>query len=293
MGISPSDFAKNSRQFIAACSSSIMGQLLALGVIPMSAPLDPKWTPYYYNVYSAKIKSHLKITLPYNDNNFEINIVKLIQTRPDAIIGTDRLCLHEQNKLTDIAPALIVPEEAGWRDQLRMIARFLDREVDAEQWIEQYKRKAQYAQRQVQQVLTNDKIVAIRIYGQSTHVYRNRGLEDVLYRDLKLNEAYSGDESSKSEITLQELAKLAPDRILIAVCPEASSRKYWLSLQHSTEWKKLKAVANRHVYTISADPWFEYSALAITRMLDEALLLFTGNCPNAFMDISYGESCAK
>jgi AraC family transcriptional regulator, transcriptional activator for feuABC-ybbA operon len=43
---------------------------------------------------------------------------------------------------------------------------------------------------------------------------------------------------------------------------------------------------------ISSDPWFEYSALAVTRMLDEALLLFTGDSPNGVLDKSHGESFA-
>ena len=33
---------------------------------------------------------------------------------------------------------------------------------------------------------------------------------------------------------------------------------------------------------ISSDPWFEYSALAVMRMLDEALLLFTGDSQTEF-----------
>jgi ABC-type Fe3+-hydroxamate transport system substrate-binding protein len=76
------------------------------------------------------------------------------------------------------------------------------------------------------------------------------------------------------------------------VCPETTSRAYWLALQHSAAWRQLKAVRSRQVYLISSDPWFEYSAVAIIRMLDEALLLFTGNCPKAFQDNVHGNSCA-
>ncbi|WP_342774692.1 hypothetical protein [Paenibacillus dokdonensis] len=94
-------------------------------------------------------------------------------------------------------------------------------------------------------------------------------------------------------ITLQELQELNADRIMLIVCPEATTRKYWLTLQHSAGWKQLQAVQNGHVYMISADPWFEYSSVAIARMLDEALLLFTGYCPNEYLDYGYGESLTK
>ncbi|WP_438350446.1 hypothetical protein ACP8HI_07275 [Paenibacillus sp. FA6] len=57
--------------------------------------------------------------------------------RPDAIIGTDQLDSSEKAELIDIAPSYFVPtENIGWRDQLKMIAQFLDRKEKAEQWIQ-------------------------------------------------------------------------------------------------------------------------------------------------------------
>ncbi|HAU34649.1 MAG TPA: Fe3+-hydroxamate ABC transporter substrate-binding protein, partial [Lysinibacillus sp.] len=47
-------------------------------------------------------------------------------------------------------------------------------------------------------------------------------------------------------------------------------------------WKELQAVKNGHVYVLPSNPWFEYSAIAINRMLDEMLLMFTGKNPNSF-----------
>ncbi|MNI44236.1 HTH-type transcriptional activator Btr [compost metagenome] len=94
----------------------------------------------------------------------------------------------------------------------------------------------------------------------------------------------------RTKISLDELSLLDPDRILFMICPEASSRAYWLGLQHSPEWNGLRAVRSRRVHTIQSEPWVEYSATAIARMLDEAQLLFTGNCPNAFQDKVHGYS---
>ncbi|MGV2806326.1 helix-turn-helix domain-containing protein, partial [Clostridium perfringens] len=74
VGMSPSEYARNSRQLIAACSSSIIGQLVALNVVPAAAPLDAKWTPYYYNAYYSESKSRLQLTSPYPDSRFEENI---------------------------------------------------------------------------------------------------------------------------------------------------------------------------------------------------------------------------
>lgn len=114
----------------------------------------------------------------------------------------------------------------------------------------------------------------------------------MLYQDLQLKEAGGLDNTRNQQITLEDLQQLNTDRILIAVCPEATSRRYWLALQHSVKWQTLRAVTRGSVYMISSDPWFEYSALAVMRMLDEALLLFTGDSPNGVLDKSHGESFA-
>lgn len=289
VGVSPSDFMKNFRKRIAACSSPVVGQLLALQVMPTAAPLDPKWTSYYYHAYRMQIQSHLKLADPYTSWKFEANLSNIVRIRPDAIIGTDQLSLSERKKLMDIAPSFFVPTDAGWREQLRMLAHFLDREDKAELWLQQYEQKVESARNQIDRVLGRDKILVLRIYRQNIHVYWNRGLEDVLYRDLKLELSHRSGPSCNMQLTLEQLAELSPDRIMLMVCPEASSRAYWLALQHSEEWLKLKAVRSRQVHLITSDPWFEYSATAMTRMLDETLLLFTGKCPNAYQDKFYGD----
>ncbi|TDL50290.1 AraC family transcriptional regulator [Paenibacillus dendritiformis] len=292
VGVSPSDFAKNARRHIAACSSALIGQLLALDVMPVAAPLDPKWTPHYYHALRTEIRSHLMLTAPYAYRPFEVNLNKLVQARPDAIIGTDHLTSLEKAKVNEIAPSLMVSAQDGWRDQLQKIGHFLKREDKAAQWIDRYEQRVQSARTQIGEVLGQDRILALRIYGQRIHIYGNRGLEEVLYHDLKLESACRRGASSGPPLTLEQVAELAPDRILVLICPEAASRAFWLALQHSPEWRKLTAVKNRYVYPIASDPWCEYSAVAITRMLDEALLLFTGNCPNGFLDNGYGESFA-
>lgn len=292
VGVSPSDFAKNAKRHIAACSSSVIGQLIALDVMPVAAPLDSKWTPHYYHTLRTKIRFQLNLTAPYSPRSFEVNLNKLVQARPDAIIGTEHLTSMEKTKVKEIAPSLIVSAQDGWRDQLQKIGRFLNREDKAAQWIRRYEQRVQSARTQIGEVLGQDKLLVLRIYGHSIHIYGNRGLEELLYHDLKLESVARRCASGSPPLTLEQLAQLAPDRILVLVCPEASSRAFWLALQHSPEWRKLTAVKNRYVYPIASDPWCEYSAVAITRMLDEILLLFTGNCPNAFLDYGYGESFA-
>lgn len=285
VGVSPSAYVKHPRQRIAACSPSIVGHLLALNIIPIAAPLDSKWTPYYYNVYQALIQTHLN----YEKWNSESD--KLIKARPDAIIGNEFLIDNEKQKLTEIAPSLFISVKGTrWKEQLRQIALFVGREEGARSWIACYEQKAALAQKQIAGAIGADTFLVLRVYGNTLHMYANSGIRDVLYQDLQLAPAYYKEQLYNNELKLEQLEELNPDRVLILVCPEAASRAYWLSLQHDAIWRRLKAVRKGHVYLIPSDPWFEYSAIAVNRMLDEMLLLFTGYCPNPLMDKVHGDT---
>lgn len=287
VGVSPSEYTKKSKRRVAASAPGIMGHLLALDIVPMAAPLDPKWTAYYYNAYHTVIKTHLKLTDPYTTRKFEDNLAKLSQARPDAIIGTMQLSQSEQKKLSNIAPSYFVPaEQAGWREQLREIAQFLNKEEHAKKWIDEYEKRVALARLQIRNALEDDKIIVLRIFGDGIYTYWNRGFEDVLHEDLRIEPQLRT--LGRTKISLDELTLLDLDRILFMICPEASSRAYWLGLQYAPEWNGLRAVRNRRVHMIQSDPWTEYSATAIARMLNEAQLLFTGNCPNAFQDGVHG-----
>ncbi|MFD3258196.1 AraC family transcriptional regulator [Paenibacillus lentus] len=288
VGVSPSDYIKKARQRIAACSPEIIGLLLALDIVPVAAPLDPKWTAYYYNAYRTTIAAPLQLPDPYNPRIFEANLEKLAGLRPDAIIGTEQLERSEQDRLSSIAATCFVPvEHCGWREQLRVLARFLEREAKAEEWIMHHERKVKAARTEIERTLGRDKIMVLRIYGDHIHTYWNRGIDEVLYEDLKIQPAGPA-RSPSNPLTLEQLAEIDPERLLVVVCAEAASRTYWLSLQHSAEWRQLQAVKNGQLHPIPSDPWFEYSAVAVSRMLDEALLMFTGKCPNGLQDAVHG-----
>ncbi|WP_046215744.1 ABC transporter substrate-binding protein [Paenibacillus wulumuqiensis] len=294
VGVSPSEYAKHTRKAVAACCAPVTGYLLALGIIPAAAPLDPKWTAYYYNAYRNGIRTSLKLCDPYTSLSFEANVERLVRTRPDVIIGTDRLDQADRQRLQQIAPSLFVAaKDRNWREQLLEIGSFLGREEQARQWISRYEERVRLARQRIGSKVGSDRLLVLRIYGEHMYMYSNRGLDEVLYEDLNLQPACPQAGIRHLPITLQELAVMNPERMLVTVCPEAHSRASWLALQHSEDWKRLNAVRNLQVSSISSDPWCEYSALAIMRMLDEAELLFTGNCPNSLQDTVHGHGQVK
>lgn len=169
------------------------------------------------------------------------------------------------------------------------MAAFLGREDLCEQWIERFERKAAQAKELVAPVVGEDTCMVLRLSGKEFHAYCNRGIGELLYGELGLRPAYPYPGVIYNEpIALEEVQRLNPQRLLLVICPDAATRLHWLSLQHSEGWRSLKAVHTGHIFLLLSDPWFEYSAVALDRMMDEAVLMFTGICPSPEQDKVHG-----
>ncbi|AZK47597.1 ABC transporter substrate-binding protein [Paenibacillus lentus] len=281
VGVAPSIYVKNRRRKIVAYTPSILGQLLALDMIPYAAPLHPKWTAYYYRKHRAAIPLHLSA---YRFNrDWPANLEALRHVRPDVIIcDDDHLQQEEREQLEVIAPVYTISWQDSWRAQFRRTAEFLNASQEADVWLNNYERKATRARERLSRELGEDTLLLISIHKQQCYVCPLRGMREVLYDDLRLNMLPRRDElhSYEQAISIEELAVLEADRILLNVCQEPESLGYWKNLQMSNLWRDLKAVRGNAVYMISSDPWREYSAYACLRMIDDLLFQLHGNRPN-------------
>lgn len=276
VGVSPSAYSREQRRKIAVASSSAIGNLLPLGLLPVAAPLDPKWSPYYYHYYRSGIKVHLDMTeLALKEDNFR----KLLSAKPDVLLVQDELPEPMRRKLDAAGIECLRVEAGDWRGQLRETAAAFGKESLGEDWISGYDAKAAGAKESVRRIIGDDLVLTLRLSGTRLYLYSNRGIRDVLYRDLALRTAGCLKELGNDPVSLDELLGIDPDRVLLFICPDANTRMFWLSLQYDAKWKRLRAVKNGNVAPIPSNPWFEYSAVAVARMLEETLLMLTGKSP--------------
>lgn len=286
-GMSPSAYMKKRRRKIVAYSSAVLGQLLALGIVPYAAPMHPKWTASYHKIYRSDIPVHLSA---YRFNHdWEANIEALAHARPDLILcNSDYLRPDEKERLEAIAPVHYIPQpETNWREQLQLIATLLDARAEAQRWLAEYERKLSSARALLQQELQDDTVMAISIYRDCCYLCPRRGMREILYGDLQLSPPSGFEESSCSHpVSGIELAKIDADRILVNVCQEPESLAAWQTLQATPLWRDMRAVRRNHVYPISSDPWREYSASAAERMVDDLVRLVYGDHPNDFRKLS-------
>lgn len=279
-GLTPSAYAKNRRSKVAAYMSPVAGHLLALNLMPYAAPLHPKWTPYYYNVYRTDIPLHLS-AYRFNED-WEANIAALTDTRPDAIITLDYLHQGERERLEAIGPLLVIPsKEVDWRQQLRMIARFVNADGDAETWLTQFERRLKLIRESVRRELSDESILPISFFKGQFFYCPTRGMTEVVRQELRLNLLGPFEEARyNTPIAADKIAELDADRILLNVCQEPETLAEWRIRQASSLWQDLKAVRRNKVYNLPSDPWREYSAHAAGRMTEDLARRLCGDRPD-------------
>ncbi|UHA74842.1 AraC family transcriptional regulator [Paenibacillus sp. 481] len=280
IGVSPSVYMQSRRRKIAAYGPAVLGYLFALNIIPYAAPLHPKWTAYYYKMYRTHIPVHLNA---YRYNYYwEANLEALRQAQPDIIVSTDELSSNEQEQLNGIAPVCYAPRTGeGWRQQLRQIAECLGAAKEAELWLSSYERKVASAREILHRELKNDTFLFIRMVKNNYYLYSSRSMAEAFHGDLQLAPAHSYGQAVVDEpLTLEQLAEINPDRIMLLIFQEADTWAHWRELQHFPQWQKLSAVRNNHVTLISSDVWLEHSPLGHERIVNEVLDLISGNRAN-------------
>jgi AraC-like DNA-binding protein len=276
VGVSPTVYLKNRRQRIVAYSSTVLGQLLALKIMPYAAPLHPKWSTYYYNNYRTDIPLHLS-GYRFNED-WETNVDALANSHVDYIISTDQLEIEEKERLSQIAPVHIVPlYDKSWKEQLHTTAQIVGALDEAVVWIDGYNRKVKLVRERLKEELQDDTVIFVSLLGDRFFLFPTRGMRDV-FEDLALQSPSGSDRYETNQcLTLEELAHLDMDHLLLNIRQESETLQHWERIRTSMLWQDLKVVRRNCVHLISSDPWREYSAYAMERMVQDIHELLCDN----------------
>jgi AraC-like DNA-binding protein/ABC-type Fe3+-hydroxamate transport system substrate-binding protein len=269
-GIPPAAFMRNGKLKIVAYHPAIIGHLLALKVIPCAAPSDHPWTDYYHRKFETNNVHPLS-------TDTSLKLAELRLAAPDFIVGMDHLLTAEElTSLRDIAPALLLPrEESDWRNQLTIIAQFLNKKGAAEAWLEHYERKARFVAEQITPEIHGESLLILRFNGSGLAMMGSRSIQTVFYEDLRLQPAVGVDFiKNNQQITIAQVAEYTADRLLLFIDEQAHPKISKQMLMRSEEWRAIPAVRNGRVDMLPAYPWTEYTAFTNELMLDEVLKLW-------------------
>ena len=262
-GISPKAYMKQNYKRIGVVTGSMMGYLYPLQLVPISGPLNAKWTPYYYNEWLEDIKIPLKMTkhinycLPQQIINLNLDVVVAPLQLPKDIVTQYKeyfsLCLVNQNY--------------NCLDELLRISEIFDRKDEAIKWIQEYEQEKKEVCLTLNWHQTN--VFVLRIYKQQLFAYCTTGINHLLFRDLGAVNCYGKSETYNEEISIEIFDQLNIDYLFVLLCPDDCSRSTWYKLKKLETIKKIK-----EIHMLSSDPWVEYSPVSLKRMLQNIKNMF-------------------
>ncbi|MCP3738160.1 AraC family transcriptional regulator [Rossellomorea sp. BNER] len=288
VGISSSTYRKKRKQKVAAYDFSTIGHLMALHILPYAAPIHPKWTSHYYQKIRNDIPVHLSAFQINKD--WRENIQTLSNNPPDLIISKENISEDEKERLSGIAPVFYYSTSLNWRDQLLIIAEYLEEKREANEWLQNYQRQVVFTQNQIKKHVGQSSFLPLRFYQGRLYLDHSRTMKEVLYGDLQMTAPHTNSDSLNHVISLIDLQAINPDRILLNICQETKTLESWNSFQSESLWNDLKAVRMHQVYSITSDPWREYSPSAHERVLKEALKFLHGKSPTMNQDYVHVQS---
>lgn len=269
VGMAPSTYRQKRKRKVAAYDFSSIGHLLALHIFPYAAPIHPKWTSFYYQTFRNDIPVHLSAFQINKD--WETNIDRLMNNRPDIILCKNGITLEEKERLSQIAPVLYYPESADWKEQLLYIAEQLGELQEAEGWLYHYEHQVVMTRQQLHKHMGQTAFLPLRFFQGAMYIDHSRTINEVFYGDLQMKAAFNGKKNGV--ITIEEISKINPDGVLLNICQESQTLESWNEYEEQPLWNSLEAVRLNRVYDITSDPWREYSASAHERVLRETLTL--------------------
>ncbi|WMT39955.1 ABC transporter substrate-binding protein [Paenibacillus sp. D2_2] len=223
-------------------STSLLGYLTPLQIIPYAAPLHPKWSSELYHTLGPDIPVHLDA---YRQNhNKEANLDKLAETQPEQIICIQGLEPWEKQRLEQIAPIYELSlETEDWKGELMALARLLNRKAEAEQWLQSFERSIIRLRLWIIQYMQPPAVVAVRVFEDQLTLYNSQAVNEVLYKLLGCEvPLHLEGEQSFVPLTVDQLAMIGAEHIFVLVRQDSETLAYWRELSSTAAWMSLEAV---------------------------------------------------
>ncbi|GAA4719533.1 iron-hydroxamate ABC transporter substrate-binding protein [Brevibacillus fulvus] len=257
---------------IASLSIHLTNDLLALGITPVGSVIGGKAKDFLAHV-ADRLHNTKKLGVAADPD-----MEALLALKPDMILVDEEFAGQDLDKYNKIAPThMFSLDEGTWRDHLRALGQMLNREQQAESFIQEYEAQAERVKSLIKEKTGATTAMAIRVSAKELRVQgMKRPLGPLLFEDLELQPANGVEKIQKAyEVISQEvLADYDPDLIFVIVNVEEDAKKVFEQLQVNPLWLGLRAVKENHVYVINEQPWLDYSALGSKMALDEAEKLF-------------------
>ncbi|WP_282137059.1 iron-hydroxamate ABC transporter substrate-binding protein [Rossellomorea aquimaris] len=246
--------------------SSFAGNVMALDVdvvgVDSWSKMNPRW--------DKELKDVEEVT----DESLE----KIIELDPDLIVGLSNI--KNVDKLNEIAPTVTYTYgKVDYLTQHIEIGKLLNKEKEATEWVDDFKKRAQTAGEDIKAKIGEDTTVSvIESFNKQLYVYGNnwgRGTE-ILYQemDLKMPEKVKEQalEPGYFALSTEVMPEYAGDYMIISKDPKADN-----SFMDAETYKNIPAVKNNQVYEVNMMEFYFNDPLTLDYQLDFFKEKFLGN----------------
>lgn len=237
--------------------SSFAGNVMSLGVNLVGVDSWSKQNP--------RFDSKLKDVAEVSDENVE----KIAELNPDLIIGLSNI--KNVDKLKKIAPTVTYTYgKVDYLTQHLEIGKLLNKEKEAKTWIDDFKKRAQEAGKEIKAKIGEDATVSVvENFNKQLYVYGEnwgRGTE-ILYQEMKLKMPEKVKEKALKEgyyaLSTEVLPEFAGDYLIVSKNKDTDN-----SFQETESYKNIPAVKNNRVYEANMMEFYFNDPLTLDFQLD-------------------------
>ena len=237
--------------------SSFAGNVMALDVNLVGVDSWSKMNP--------RFEEKLKDVQEVSDENLE----KIIELQPDLIIGLSTI--KNVDKLKQIAPTVTFTYgKVDYLTQHVEIGKLLNKEKEARDWVDDFKKRAQQAGEEIQAKIGKDATVSVlEKFDKQLYVFGDnwgRGTE-ILYQAMHLNMPDKVKEMALKDgyyaVSLEVLPEFAGDYVILSKNSDADN-----SYQNTDTYKNIPAVTNNRLFEVNAKEFYFNDPLTLDFQLD-------------------------
>ena len=246
--------------------SGFTGNVIDLGVNIVGVDVWSKNNPTF--------KDELKDVEEVSDENLE----KIIELEPDLIIGLSNI--KNLDKLKEIAPTVTYTwGKVDYLTQHLEIGKLLNKEKEAQAWVDDFKTRAQTAGEEIRAKIGEDATVSVlEAYDKDLYVFGDnwaRGTE-ILYQAMNLKMPEKVKEmalkSGYYTISAEVIPEYAGDYVILSKYAEADS-----SFQETETYKNIPAVKNKRVFEMNGQGASFSDPVTLENQLEFFKKSFLGN----------------
>ncbi|MEK4244229.1 iron-hydroxamate ABC transporter substrate-binding protein [Psychrobacillus sp. FSL K6-2684] len=237
--------------------STYAGNVASLGVNIVGVDAWAKSNPQF-NEYFADV-----------EEISEENLEKIIELDPDLIIGLSTA--QNLDKLKEIAPTVTFTYgKVDYLEQQLEIGKLLNKEKEAQEWIDDFKERAQKAGEEIKAKIGEDATVTvIENFDKQIYVFGDnwgRGTE-ILYQEMNLAMPKKVQEMALKDgyyaLSLEVLPEYAGDYIIFSKVSTQDN-----SFQETDVYKNIPAVKNGRVFEANAEEFYFNDPISLDNQLE-------------------------